>query len=127
MLMKVLAVALGGAVGAVARYAIAVFWASRASFPLGTLMANVIGCVLIGVLMCLSIRRDWLGDTARLLVVTGLLGSLTTFSTFGYESFELAQQGKWSWAVANVVANLVSGILGVAIGWAVTSRLIGQP
>lgn len=126
MVMQVLAVAIGGAIGAVIRYAIAVFWLSRAAFPLGTLTANLLGCLIIGVLMCLSMRRDWLDESVRLLLITGLLGSLTTFSTFGFETFELAQQGKWHWAVANILANLLFGIAGVALGWAVTARVIGQ-
>ena len=126
MLIKLLAVALGGSIGAMARYAIHVFWVTRASFPLGTLTSNVIGCAAIGVLMAISLRREWPSEPIRLLIVTGLLGSLTTFSTFGYESFELADQGKWTWAIANVIANLILGIGGVALGWGVAARFLGS-
>jgi len=124
MLAKFMMVAVGGALGATARYAIHLLWLRHSTFPLGTLTANLLGCVVIGVLMAISLRRDWLDEGTRLLVVTGLLGSLTTFSTFGYETFDLAQQGKWPVAAANVAANLVLGLAGVAIGWGVTVRVL---
>ncbi len=124
MLVKLLAVAFGGAIGATARYGVHLFWTTRAAFPLGTLTANVIGCLLIGVLMAAAMRRDWLDESARLFLITGLLGSLTTFSTFGYESFELAEQGRWGWAAANVVLNLVVGLGAVGLGWMLTTHLL---
>lgn len=125
MLSKLLAVAAGGALGATARYAIHLFWVGRVQFPLGTLSANVLGAVAIGVIMYVVNERAVVSDTVRLLVVTGLLGSLTTFSTFSYETFELFDQGKHAWAGANLVANLALCLAGVWAGWSVTARLVG--
>jgi CrcB protein len=57
--------------------------------------------------------------------VTGLLGSLTTFSTFGFETFELVRQGKMGWAAGNVVLNLAVGLAGVWVGWTIVARVAG--
>jgi len=126
MWIKFLSVAAGGAIGAMMRYAIHLFWVRHSSFPLGTLSANVLGCAGIGVLMYASLRRDWLGDSVRLIVVTGLLGSLTTFSTFGYETVEYAHQGKLPLALANVAANLALGLGAVVLGWGVAGAILGE-
>jgi CrcB protein len=125
MISKLLAVGAGGALGAMARYLIHLFWVSRVEFPLGTLSANVLGCLAIGAVMSILEHRHWPGEYVRLLIVTGLLGSLTTFSTFGFESFELARQGKMGWAVGNVVFNLAVGLASVWFGWVVVARLSG--
>ncbi len=118
------AVALGGAVGACLRYAIVLLVGSEnQGFPYATLIANVVGCVAIGVLLFLIDQRELLNAHWRAFVVTGILGSLTTFSTFGYESYTLWMSGERSLAFAAVSANVVIGIAAVACGWTVASRL----
>jgi CrcB protein len=120
----VVAVALGGAVGACLRYAIVLLVGhENQGFPYATLIANVLGCVAIGILLFLIDQREFLNAHWRVFVVTGILGSLTTFSTFSYESYSLWMSGERSLAVVAVSANVLVGIAAVAFGWSAASRL----
>ena len=118
------AVALGGAVGACLRYTIVfLVGPENQGFPYATLVANIMGCAAIGVLLFLIDQRELLNSHWRAFLVTGILGSLTTFSTFSYESYSLWMSGERSLAGAVVSANVVVGIAAVACGWTVASRL----
>lgn len=118
---QLLIVGLGGCFGAIARYVLSGYAQAFAlqkfgrAYPLGTLLVNVAGCFLIGVLMGLVLNRQ-LPEPARLLLVTGFLGSLTTFSTFGYETVELLHENDLRQAVANIAANVVIGLVAVWLG-----------
>ena len=103
-----LAVALGGAVGALARYGVstAVAAAFGPRFPLGTLVANVAGSFAMGWLFALFAERVHVSPEMRLLVMTGLLGAFTTFSTFSVETLALLQAGRWLAGAANVLASV---------------------
>ncbi len=88
-------------------------------FPWGTLLVNLAGCFLVGVLFGLGTRTTLLGPSARLFLMTGFLGGLTTFSAFGLESLNAARENALL-AAANIVANNVGGLLLVAAGlWVV--------
>ena len=118
------AVALGGAIGGCLRYAIVLLVGhENQGFPYATLIANIVGCAAIGVLLFLIDQRELFNAHWRAFLVTGILGSLTTFSTFSYESYTLWMSGERSLAVAAVSANVVVGIAAVACGWTVASRL----
>jgi len=119
-LLKILVIGLGGFFGATARYGLSglVQQYAGASFPAGTLAVNVLGCVAIGGLMSLVEDRQMLSPEVRLLLLVGFLGSFTTFSTIGYETFDLLRQGQLWLAAANAGANLFIGMLGVGLGWA---------
>ena len=95
-MQNLLAVGLGGFLGAIARYTMGGFVDARLNtrFPWGTLAVNVLGCLLIGLLLGLVSGRGQLSisESTRLFLVTGFLGSMTTFSTFGHETIELIQQ-----------------------------------
>ena len=112
--------------GAIARYLLsgaAQRW-HGGTLPLGTLTVNVLGCLVIGASLALVEDRPLLSPNQRLFLTIGLLGSFTTFSTFGYETVELLRDAEWRWASLNVAANVVMGVAGVVAGrWAV--RLIG--
>ena len=109
------AVGLGGCLGAIARYVIN-GWADRhfpAFLPAGTMLANVLGCLLIGIVMAVVMHdtdRKWLSLEAQSLIVTGFLGSLTTFSTFGYQTIQLFEEQRLRAGMFNLFANLVAGI-----------------
>lgn len=113
-------VAIGGAGGAVLRYVISVAVQQRWStaFPLGTLCVNVIGCFAIG-LAAQAHLASALSPTARLLLVTGLLGALTTFSTFGHETYRTFLDHGWAWAAGNIIANVIIGLIAVVLGAAI--------
>lgn len=118
-----LAVALGGALGALGRYVLSTCLQTRlqswtgVGFPWGTLGVNLLGCLLLGVLFALVQRQDLSGELQALLAV-GVLGSFTTFSTFSLETVELLQDGDWGKAAAYVVVSLLLGIAAVAAGMA---------
>jgi len=123
--LKLLAVGAGGFLGALARYGLS-GWAQRlanSSFPAGTLVVNVAGCLAIGVLMALVQERQLFSPYMRLLVATGFLGALTTFSTFGYETVELLRGGESRLAVLSVAGNLLLGVGAVAAGWVLVRSL----
>ena len=116
---RLLVVGIGGFVGAIARYGLSglVQRHFNGSFPAGTLAVNVVGCLVIGVLMCWVEQRQMFAANTRLLVLTGFLGSLTTFSTFGYETFALVRDREMAFALLNVAGNMCLGLGAVAIGW----------
>ncbi|MEZ6005224.1 MAG: fluoride efflux transporter CrcB [Planctomycetota bacterium] len=102
-------VALGGAAGAMARYGVALLLAGVrvAGFPWATLVVNVLGCAAIGHLLGIESPRPWLTDRHRWLLVSGFLGSFTTFSTFGHETYTLMHRGQTGLAGAYVASSLV--------------------
>ncbi len=117
-MLNVLAVALGAAVGANLRYGLSL-WAAQcwgAAFPYGTLLINVSGSFLIGLLLVLATSRITLSEPARLLLVTGLLGGFTTFSSFSYETFSLMLSGNLREAALYVLGSVALGLLGVVLG-----------
>jgi fluoride exporter len=122
---ELLAVGAGGFVGAVLRYWVAgtVQRWSGGVFPHGTLAVNVLGCLLMGAVMGLVEYRQFFGPHARLLLTMGFLGGLTTFSTFGYETFMLLRDNEYVSALANVVLNVVACTVAVALGWLAVKAL----
>ena len=125
-LSSLLAVALGGAFGALARYGVAMAAArfGAEAFPWGTWIANLAGCFLIGLLVPFLLGPQ--AATARLLLVTGFLGAFTTFSTFSLDTVGLMQAGRPGLALANAVGSVVLGLGCVVFGiW--TARAMGAP
>jgi len=123
-LNRYLMVLIGGGIGALARYVLGAAIAARAGgrFPLGTLVINVTGSFLVGLLMALFTERLQPHPNWRLLLVVGFLGGYTTFSTFEYETFRAVQDGgKWI-GLLNVVGSVVLGYIAVWIGAAIVGR-----
>jgi CrcB protein len=118
-------VALGGALGAISRFGISQYFssASKSGFPIGTLVANVCGCFLIGMLVGSGAHEK--SEAARVGFGVGFLGALTTFSTFGAETINHANDGQFVHAIGNVSANLILGLLAVMIGMAAGRKLFG--
>lgn len=123
--VKILIVAAAGSLGAVARYVLsgAVQRLSPSTFPWGTLVVNVSGCVAIGVVMYLALQRQALSDNTRVFVTIGFLGAFTTYSTFGYETFAMLRERDVGPALLNVGASLAAGLAAVWVGWT-AGRLI---
>ncbi len=115
---ELLLVGIGGFVGAVARYVVsgAVQHQAGGHFPAGTLAVNLIGCAAIGGLMALVEDRGALSPDLRLLLLVGLLGSFTTFSTFGHETLALLREGELRLSLANAGGHLGLGLLAVGSG-----------
>ncbi len=117
-MIKLLIVGAGGFVGAVSRYLIC-SGAERlygGNFPLGTFAVNLAGCLAIGAAMALVEDRPLLSEHAKLLLVTGLLASFTTFSTFGLETVELLRDGRLGLTGLYVAGSLLLGGGGVVLG-----------
>ncbi len=118
MLHYVLA-ALGGAVGATLRYALGGLVQNalnRPEFPYNTLVINVLGCLVFGVIIGLVDEGYRITPEQRTFALVGVLGGFTTFSTFGYETFAFLRDGEWLYAMLNIGAQVVLGIVGVWIG-----------
>ena len=115
---RYLMVMLGAALGGLARYVIgaAVMQRFNGRFPLGTLVVNVTGCFLIGVLMTAFTERGDPHPNLRLLLVVGVLGGYTTFSSFGWETFQAIDEGSRWIGFANVALSVIFGYLAVLCG-----------
>ena len=111
-------VMLGAALGGLARYVIgsAVMQRFGGRFPLGTLVVNVTGCFLIGILLPMLTERGQPRPNLRLLLVVGVLGGYTTFSSFAWESFQAVDEGSRWIGFANVALSVILGYLAVWCG-----------
>src|SRR5215813_3014698 len=105
---RMLLVSLGGALGSLARYGLAgvVQQATGASFPWGTLMVNVLGSFVIGLVLAASLDRGLIGADLRIFLAVGFCGGFTTMSTFGYETVALLRDGSVAAALGNVTASV---------------------
>lgn len=126
-MFKFVMIAAGGAVGAVLRYAVS-GWAQKfanGSFPTGTLLVNLLGCFLIGLLGAFFAGPHLVRDEYRVALLVGLLGAFTTFSTFGWESFALANDGQLWLAAVNIVLSNGVGLVAVWLGYRMAENWFG--
>ncbi len=116
-MLNIIAVAIGGSIGAVTRYLFSLWAANRfgAGFPYGTLFVNIIGCFIIGCFMTLVTERVIVNPYWRLLVTVGFVGGLTTFSSYSYETIKLLDSGLYV-ACLNLFGNLVLGFMATFAG-----------
>jgi CrcB protein len=116
---KLLFIALGGGLGAVLRYAVS-SGAQRltdGTFPVGTLVVNVLGCIGIGLFGTLLTGPIMVREEMRFAVLIGFLGGFTTFSTFGFETYALLADGEWWRAAANITLQNTLGLAAVFCGY----------
>lgn len=115
-------ICLGGAIGTGLRYltgTLAIRWLG-VDFPYGTLIVNVVGSFLIGLIQQVGVTSPLIPETTRLFLTVGIMGGLTTYSSFSYETLRLAQLGAWGQAWVNVLVTtalcLAVCFLGIAAG-----------
>lgn len=110
-------IGLAGFIGTIGRYWLSGVVARRygETFPLGTLLVNLIGCFLVGLLFYLLNERFVVNPTLRTVVLIGFLGGFTTFSSFGLQTFTLLQDGEFGLAALNLTA---SNFVGLVLVWA---------
>ncbi len=113
---KLFLIGVGGFIGTLLRYWLSGFVATRygETFPLGTLVVNAIGCFVIGFLFYFFYDRSLATPSARTVVLIGLIGGFTTFSSYGLQTFTLLREGELFLALVNIVA---SNVLGLALVW----------
>lgn len=116
MLNAVLAVGVGAAIGAWARWGLALLL-NDGLIPLGTLLANWIGGYLMGVAMAFFLFMPNISAEMRLLVTTGFLGGLTTFSTFSAEAFNLLNRHQYMMALTHVLSHVLGSIVMTGLGY----------
>lgn len=111
-------VGLGGFLGSITRYAVGMWIGQRwgRNFPFGTLVVNVTGCFLIGLLMQVATDRLLVSPQWRLFLVIGFLGAYTTFSAFEYETGSLLADGEVLFASLNVVISVLAGFGALKLG-----------
>ena len=119
MLKQALIVAMGGALGSVARYKLGGFILHHTgswNFPASTFCVNVFGCFVMGTLAAMAEHHDLFSASARGFVFTGILGGFTTFSAFGYENAFLLRRGMPDIALAYAALSVTCGVVGVLLG-----------
>lgn len=117
-LLTFMSIGLGGFLGAISRYILS-GWAHSAlgaRFPFGTFLVNVLGSVLLGFVYTLSIDRGGFSPELRMAITVGFLGSLTTFSTFSLETFNLINDGSIYLSALNIMINVTFSIMAVILG-----------
>ena len=122
--MNLLLIAIGGALGSVARYALGSFIARLVpptlSF-LGTFAVNIIGCVMFGVIIGLGATRVAIGEPARAFLLVGVLGGFTTFSGYAFENVALLQDRQFALAAVNMSGQVIAGVAGLWAASAITA------
>lgn len=123
--MKYLYILIGGGIGSVFRYILSnlIMNFFNKVFPLGTLIVNITGCFLIGLLFGFS-EKTIISSNIRLFIFVGLLGGFTTFSSFGLETFNLIRQSEIKYAILNFILNNFLGLLAVFFGFTLTKLLL---
>jgi len=118
-------IAIGGALGAIARYQVAAVIQARVpvGFPYGTFVVNVTGCFIMGVVTVLLTDRLVIHPNWRFLIPIGFIGAYTTFSTFELETFLAVSEQAWSTAIANIVFSVVAGYLALWAGFVAARAL----
>jgi len=129
MILNLLTIGLGGFLGAISRYLVFMLddrFYRQSEFPLGTLLVNVVGSLIIGIALGLSVKYDILnrGTFGHYLFVTGFLGAFTTFSTFSQDSFQLLFEKHYLFFIASVLMNVLLGISLAGAGYLIVVREI---
>ena len=119
-------VAAGGAAGSAMRYVLASWIQSRSGspFPMGTLIVNISGSILLGLLLRYALETPAISPEMRALLTTGVLGGYTTFSTFTYETAALLEEGDWGRAALYVGLSVVISLIGTFLGFAGARELL---
>jgi fluoride exporter len=114
-----------GAVGTLCRYGLdgLVLRLCGERLPWGILVVNALGCFLFGLAYPLAEERLLMSGETRLIILTGFMGSFTTFSTFAFQTAEFLRESQWFCAGANIIGQIVLGLVGMFVGLAIGSRI----
>ncbi len=126
-MFKLVLIFFGSGVGGILRYALS-GWVQKlnnGTFPLGTLVVNITGCLLIGFLTAAFSGRLLIREEYRIALIVGVLGGFTTFSAFGVETFALVNDGQYFRAAANVALSVAVGLTAVWAGYRLSQSCLG--
>lgn len=123
-MISFLFVGFGGLLGAVCRYGFTVLFPSNGDFPLNTLIINILGSFLIGIIFALSDNSGYISQNAKLFFQTGFCGGFTTFSTFSLEALTLIEYGKITLGGVYIFLSVLCCIVGVMFGKMVAMSII---
>jgi len=125
-MINYLLVSLGAAIGGGLRFGVSrwIYKILPSSFPYGTLMVNVVGSFVIGIIMFYLDPKEMISPRLRLFLTVGFCGGFTTFSTFSYETISLFRDSQFTLASLNILTNLIFCLAGVLLGF-LFSKLIG--
>ena len=118
-MQNALAVGVGGFFGCIARYLVSVLVSrlfDEPTFPLATIIVNIVGCLLIGFLGTLAETTELISPPLQLFLIVGFLGGFTTYSAFGYQTLTLMRDGYLSFALLNAAAHIIFGLGAVWLG-----------
>lgn len=118
-MLRIALIGIAGLIGTLARYSLSGYIARRfgETFPTGTLVVNLVGCLLAGLLFFLMQERFLVNEVIRTALFIGLLGGFTTFSSFGLQTFTLLRDGEIGWATVNLLTSNLLGLLAVWVGY----------
>ena len=121
-MITIMAVATGGAIGAVLRYGVTVWSASITDFPIATLIVNIVGSFIMG--LCAGVLPETLSIPVRTFVMTGVLGAFTTFSAFSLDFVTLIERGQTLQSITYLTCNVFGSILALVIGLYIARTLL---
>ena len=118
MMLKLLCLGAAGAVGSCLRYGLSglVHAHIKTTFPLGTAVVNVIGCLCFGLVWAVLESRLSIPPAARTVIFVGFFGAFTTFSSFAFETGQLFDSGQWAWALGNIALQNIVGLGAILAG-----------
>jgi fluoride exporter len=124
-MQSIFIVGIGGFIGSIMRYLVTI-WSNSlfqgTSFPFGTLIANISGCLFLGLLNGWADNHQFFTAQIRLFMFVGILGSYTTFSTFSYETIKMMQNGDLFQAMMNTAVQVIIGFFAAFIGFQIACR-----
>jgi CrcB protein len=123
---RILLIGFAGLAGTLSRYCLAGVFGRRfgESFPIGTIIVNLVGCFLVGFLFYLLQERSLVSETVRLAIMVGFLGGFTTFSAFGLQTFTLFRDGEMLFAFMNLIVSNLAGLFFVWVGFLLARALV---
>ena len=123
--MRILLIAIFGAIGTLARYGLQgiIQYRTGPAFPTGTLAVNLSGCLLLGFLGQLTLNRMVVSPEMRVAMTIGFFGGYTTFSSFGWETIKMFEDGEWVWGGVYVLASVVIGLIFTWLGIHAANRI----